>query len=47
MTEIIHRPFDRLLGDRSEGYECLRVMSGLNWAIILAMFFSGPGHRGS
>jgi len=37
MTEPIQRLFDRLLGARSEGYECLMAMSGLAWAITLAM----------
>ena len=37
MSEPLHRRFDRLLGDRSEGYECLMAMSGLAWAITLAM----------
>ena len=37
MTEPIQRLFDRLLGPRSEGYECLMAMSGLAWAITLAM----------
>ena len=30
-------PIYRLLGARSEGYECLMAMSGLAWAITLAM----------
>ena len=33
MTEPIYR----LFGARSEGYECLMAMSGLAWAITLAM----------
>ena len=37
MTEPIYRLFDRLLGARSEGYECLMAMSGLAWAVTLAM----------
>ncbi len=37
MTELTYRRFDRLLGDRSEGYECLMAMSGLAWAVTLAM----------
>lgn len=37
MTEPISRLFDRLLGARSEGYECLMAMSGLAWAVTLAM----------
>ncbi|MGI9499751.1 MAG: hypothetical protein ACR2P3_06920 [Geminicoccaceae bacterium] len=33
MTEPIYR----LFGGRSEGYECLMAMSGLAWAVTLAM----------
>ncbi len=33
MTE----PIGRLFGPRSEGYECLMAMSGLAWAVTLAM----------
>ena len=30
-------PIYRLFGARSEGYECLMAMSGLAWAVTLAM----------
>ena len=33
----MHLPIYRLLGARSEGYECLMAMSGLAWAITLAI----------
>ena len=37
MSEPIYRAFNRLFGARSEGYECLMAMSGLAWAVTLAM----------
>jgi hypothetical protein len=33
----MHEPIYRLLGARSDGYECLMAMSGIAWAITLAI----------
>ena len=33
----MNEPIYRLFGARSEGYECLMAMSGLAWALTLAM----------
>jgi hypothetical protein len=41
MIQPTPRLFDRLLGARSEGYECLMAMSGLAWAVTLAMPMEG------